>query len=72
MPRGGVGHAVEVFDGADQNGQGEQQRGADRELQGRGRDRAADGRAELHVGGGLDGEQGADREEEGDGQGFHV
>jgi hypothetical protein len=71
MPRLGVVQEPEGADRAGRQCEEGQQAGADGQLQRGGRDRAAGGAAQLHVRRGLQRQQAADEEEEGNGEGFH-
>jgi hypothetical protein len=71
VPGGDVVERAERPEASEHGCERREERGADRELERRGADGVGHSRRELHVGAGLDGEQGSDEEQEGDGDGFH-
>jgi hypothetical protein len=71
MPRLRLGEQPERVERTNDCRGGEQQGGADAELQRRGAERATGGGAELDVGGRLEGEQGADEQKEGNRECLH-
>ena len=71
MPGGDVVERAERPEASEHGRERREERGADRELERGGTDGVRHRGRELHVGAGLDGEQGSDEEQEGDGDGFH-